>query len=497
MSFPTPPFAASQYPMTPVTASTGAEWAVNVLDNNAWKLNESVQGRFDASDGGVDSIEEFHGLETVMAAGPTTACDCVSYVCVTGPGAQEVDVAVYPPTSAGATKYLGWKGDHFAEGPAININGAFWYRLKVQWESPDDNPNLDPNSVLYAKTYRHQSADEAQSFKLWAFKHNLAVRRNLAKLEPADRNNFRDALFLLKERGGYDKYIKFHGFTSNLGHSGPAFFAWHRVFLHNFEQELRQTDPRFANVTLPYWDYTSPNVDDQNQSKIWRPEFLGTNGDVNLNWTGEDGAAKTWQLPGYEAVDGPVVARDGIRRRNFDLKSLPVNPSSFNQALRSTTYTEFEPAFESGPHGGAHVFLGTNRDQGRFATAVNDPFFMLLHCNVDRMWVKWQELMKERWLANNPGTEYPPTQPIIDYFWDKSDATHTAPNPMTAPSAAANRHNLDDVMWPWDGTETHNGGPNSRFVLPQNVESYTPRQVLSTESLGYVYDMLDPTGFSP
>lgn len=329
----------------------------------------------------------------------------------------------------------------------------------------------------------------------------LDIRRNLSGLSDDDRNKFRDAVFLLKERGAYDKYIKFHGFTTNLGHSGPAFFAWHRVYLRKFELELQQSDPRYADVTLPYWDYTSANVDDQNDSRIWRDDFFGTNGIVNLKWTGADGSAKKWILPGYVAFDVTVTQRDGIHRKNFSLTSRFVNPQGFNDALRNTDYRFFERVFEGGPHGGAHVVLGVNPgDQGapgRFATAVNDPFFMLLHCNVDRMWAKWQQLMKDRWLVSNPGIEYPATQPAEDYYWDRSDAAHTAPDNVHARRAMANRHNLEDVMWPWDASRSHANRADSKLVADADQESYTPLSVLDRRTFGYDYDNLDPTGFQP
>ena len=136
-------------------------------------------------------------------------------------------------------------------------------------------------------------------------KPKLDIRRNLAEFPDNDRDKFRDAVFLLKERGEYDKYIKYHGFTNNLGHSGPAFFAWHRVFLRKFELELQQLDQQYEDVTLPYWDYTSPNVDDHGNSKNWRDDFLGTNGVVSLKWTGKDGSEKKWILPGYQTSKTP------------------------------------------------------------------------------------------------------------------------------------------------------------------------------------------------
>ncbi len=322
---------------------------------------------------------------------------------------------------------------------------------------------------------------------------NLDIRRNLAELSDAERDNLRGAVFLLKERGEYDKYIKFHGFTNNLGHSGPAFFAWHRVFLRKFELELQQSDQKYETVTLPYWDYTSANVDERDNSRIWRDDFFGTNGVVKPTWRGEDGTEKTWTLPGYTALFGPVTERVGIHRGEFSLDTRFVDPEAFNEALRKRDYRLFQPAFEGIPHAAAHVRLGG--DQRSFATAVNDPFFMFLHCNVDRMWSKWQQLMKNQWLSQNPGKAYPADQLATDYFWDESDKAHTAPDAVYARGAAKDRHNLENVMWPWDASESDANRKDSKLIPDAEAETYKPIDVLDHVAFGYNYDELDPTGF--
>ncbi len=161
INFPTPPFSTAAYPMAPVSLRSSAEWAVNVLGNKDWTLRE--YGRFNANDGSMESVEG-----RIKAEGPTNALACVSYICVSGPGAPLVDIGVYPATVAGLRKYQGWQGDHFEEGPAVSSNGQYWYRLEVQWKAPV--PGQDPNSVLYAGTYRHEGNAPPPSFKLWSFK---------------------------------------------------------------------------------------------------------------------------------------------------------------------------------------------------------------------------------------------------------------------------------------------------------------------------------------
>ena len=163
---PTPPFSTEDFCLVPITPLTGKQWAAEVLGDPAWTINEPTQGTYNPQEGCVDSNEEFENLQTVIAGGPTKSVHTVSYICLSGPGAHQVDVAFYPPTSGGATKYLGWNGRRFADGPAVPVGGFYWYRLVVEWSLVDD-PGIDPSSVLYAKTYRAEPG-QAKPFKLWA-----------------------------------------------------------------------------------------------------------------------------------------------------------------------------------------------------------------------------------------------------------------------------------------------------------------------------------------
>ncbi len=133
--------------------------------------------------------------------------------------------------------------------------------------------------------------------------------------------------------------------------------------------------------------------------------------------------------------------------------AIPIDAGTFN--LNRDSYPEFRPIIENRIHNASHVFLGVpHGDQSSFDTAVNDPFYFFIQCNVDRLWVEWQKRMKQKWLSNNPGIKYPAAQLADDYFWHGKDDEHSWPTPP-------NRHNLDSVLWPWDGTQTPTGGPES------------------------------------
>jgi tyrosinase len=78
---------------------------------------------------------------------------------------------------------------------------------------------------------------------------------------------------------------------------------------------------------------------------------------------------------------------------------------------------------ELNPHGSAHVsFEGW---VSSIPTAAKDPLFFMLHCNVDRLWARWQR-------------QFSRFNPALAASYDSNAA-----NPIG--------HNLPDTMWPWNG----------------------------------------------
>jgi tyrosinase len=131
---------------------------------------------------------------------------------------------------------------------------------------------------------------------------------------------------------------------------------------------------------------------------------------------------------------------------------------------------------EDNPHGWAHVsFNGDIRSPG---TAPADPLFFLLHCNVDRLWAKWQRDSAGRFDAADP-TAY------------------------DSPPGTRIGHRLADTMWPWNGSTTY---PRPSFPPPGGgfatdplltVPGASPRVremfdyaglSLAANALGYDYD---------
>ena len=79
---------------------------------------------------------------------------------------------------------------------------------------------------------------------------------------------------------------------------------------------------------------------------------------------------------------------------------------------------------EINPHGRAHTRWTFISSISQVPTAAKDPLFFLLHCNVDRLWAKWQRLNGR--------------------FDQAVAASYDS-------AAAPIGHNLPDTMWPWNG----------------------------------------------
>lgn len=236
----------------------------------------------------------------------------------------------------------------------------------------------------------------------------MGCRKNVSSLSPAERTAYINAVLALKADGRYDPYVTQHQGAGIHGHGGPAFFPWHREYLIRFENDLQSIDP---SVNIPYWDWTSDNLNSAGtESLIWRNDFMGGPG---------SGA-------GFTVTTGPFAAW-GIRRNNFNIFGFPGGGGSVTSSLGQSRYSNFRGI--EGPHGSAHVWIGG--DMGVPASAVRDPVFWLLHSNVDRIWAEWT------------------TNHRTDPAWVQYEPAGGGPT----------GHNLNDTMWPWNGTTSPFGMP--------------------------------------
>lgn len=153
-------------------------------------------------------------------------------------------------------------------------------------------------------------------------------------------------------------------------HGNWFFLPWHRAYLLYFEDICRELtgDEDFA---LPYWNWTK---DPQIPRFFWEDPLL--NGSRTVGPTDSISVEST----GQTIIDGILKERD------FELfaSSKPFAQNSLNtrfQRSRGASAT-----LEFTPHNDVHVWIAG--DMQTFMSPL-DPIFWLHHCNVDRLWAKW------------------------------------------------------------------------------------------------------------
>jgi tyrosinase len=242
----------------------------------------------------------------------------------------------------------------------------------------------------------------------------VRVRKNANGLTTGERDRFVAAFAQLNNQGmgRFADFREMHRIRAALtqAHGAEGFLPWHRAYLLDLERELQAIDP---SVTLPYWRF------DQPAPNIFTRGFLGisdTNGTVQFSATNP---LQFWRTDGVPGIN---------RTPDFPTSQAP--PGLLNEAQTlalgsaSNLYRLFR-RMEGNPHGLAHTSFGGVISSP--STAPRDPLFFLLHCNVDRLWAKWQR-------QNG-----------------RFDPATTASYDSNPPSGNLIGHNLPDTMWPWNG----------------------------------------------
>ncbi|MER7226164.1 tyrosinase family protein [Streptomyces rubradiris] len=255
------------------------------------------------------------------------------------------------------------------------------------------------------------------------------MRKNHLALTKEEKRRFVQALLEVKRKGIYDELVQIHiainggDFLAKEGgarvaHISPGFLPWHRQYLLELENALREVDD---SVALPYWDWT---YDQSPDSPLWSPDFMGGNGRPGdrMVMDGPFAHANGWvirtsalpvgqpALNGHYTVDDrPYLTRDiGAKTDRLptakelaDTLALPVYDCppynhesgseppyrSFRNHLEGYTRFPWEP--DTGKlHSRGHRWTGGHMG---YIASPNDPVFFLHHCFVDKCWAMWQE----------------------------------------------------------------------------------------------------------
>ena len=211
-----------------------------------------------------------------------------------------------------------------------------------------------------------------------------------------------------------------------------------------FERELQKLEP---GIALPYWKMDKVPT-------IFTPDFIGTNqvvlGDegffVEVPVTFREGhALANWRidLPDPFQQNRPLGP---LMRNAVDHTQAPAIPDTepFNteeRLLRAPDYSRFWFTFEGNPHDSGHGWVGAW--MGRCQFSPGDPVFWMFHCELDRLWAKWQRKHNKFDTSGADPSHYFPTGSF--------DPQNIVTNPINGRQTPLGHH-LKDTFWPWDGS---------------------------------------------
>src|SRR5215207_8749304 len=168
------------------------------------------------------------------------------------------------------------------------------------------------------------------------------LRKNIYSLSATELQDFIEAVNLLKANGTYDTFVRRHHHAMmhatpmpgenpdpnirNVAHRGPAFLAWHRQELRDYELALQAVKP---GVTLPYWDWAQDaQLPDPKTAPLWTNTYIGGDG-AGPNDFVPNGPFTHW-VALIENTAGDLVPRSTpgiVRRLGRDPQGYPTLPT--------------------------------------------------------------------------------------------------------------------------------------------------------------------------
>lgn len=195
-----------------------------------------------------------------------------------------------------------------------------------------------------------------------------------------------------------DKYRIY--FSQGL-HNNGTFLPWHRGYILELENLLREQDCR---ITVPYWDWSkNPQISEWAHWGNSEQQFSGDGDSTRCVQDGPYGFES-----GFQRVDSSCLTRvisGGTAATASTIKSelLDGHPSP-------SDYDSFRNHLEHGPglHDAVHCLVGGTMCSAR---AANDPVFFLHHTFIDFIWAQWQAKSSEHRSAYSGDAPFYSTMP--------------------------------------------------------------------------------------
>ncbi len=162
-------------------------------------------------------------------------------------------------------------------------------------------------------------------------------------------------------------------------HGNWYFLPWHRAYLLAFERICRQLSGN-QNFALPYWDWTA---NPQLPAAFAAPTF---NGQPNALFNNTR-SSQTVTIPAN--IAGAQVISNILAETTFEIFASSRPNGQNNTAQQWQIAFGLQGPLKSGPHNNVHGRISGN--MGTFMSPL-DPIFWLHHCNIDRLWDRWNRM---------------------------------------------------------------------------------------------------------
>ncbi len=179
-------------------------------------------------------------------------------------------------------------------------------------------------------------------------------------------------------------------------HSSWYFLPWHRIYLHYFEEIVRQTVSTLGGPddwALPYWNYSDPRSPNVRTLPPAFREPQTPSGESNPLFVSERCQSDP-DINGGEGVDlEDVDIGAAMGEMYFSEPTTDPNFAGFGGPVTGWSHSGGSVgSLENIPHGEIHMEVGGFQPRGwmsSFTTAGRDPIFWLHHANIDRLWKVW------------------------------------------------------------------------------------------------------------
>ncbi|KAJ0399422.1 hypothetical protein ATCC90586_000396 [Pythium insidiosum] len=271
-------------------------------------------------------------------------------------------------------------------------------------------------STIATLVGRQSSKDTSNSMQA-SFTPPTRVRRSWKTFTEDDKQLYLGAVQLAMEKGYHYRFVEVHTAHMNriTSHGACPFLLWHRRFILGYENMLRSLHPKYANLTLPYWNYfqdtsTQLSVNESCNSLESCSQFLR---DMGGGGKSDGPAGESMQIAHVSLEIGTCVSK-GIaghacnhvngtasgKCRNCVMRGNWSNPHKivqtlgpdllrvlrvFNESVEADGYYEGPHAYmsryiETTFHNAVHTTLNSSM---RYTSSAFDPVFMGHHGMVD------------------------------------------------------------------------------------------------------------------